>query len=929
MLVCRRSASTLTPDYRLEPPATPSSVARAVLHDGSAADLERVDVASFLTTLARQENLLTAQGRPDVASLKARIVEGKRSLQLGLDLPERTKWCALFAAEGIPLTHGTWEIVLRDRSVHLAVGGKTSKAARYETVAAAVDLAVAQVRKDTGDDAVSLVQQNRLALRIRGPAREARAAAVQLYLRELVPIEGILACVDVDPQSRTDFFDTFGFAFGTEAVDQLDKAFRDWMGILPTLPTSIRRDREQSTRARYSELLGTRKTALKQPMRLAVIGVAGAGKSTFLNAVLGRSIAPVHTAICTSTNTVFAYASSPANEGLTYTWDRPALHAATERAMRQMDETRPSKRDMIKEFASGASSSRVITEADHQRFVQRHTHLVRVRQRLEQMSGRARLEHLPLLTSTQGEGLSEFVTEVKVHLNVPILQHVELVDTPGMGDADQRRAGMAARSFEGRGAEGAIVVVDASQKAVVDRQRELQQATGGALNRPAVMVLSKIDALQHEAHERREDVIAARKRVYREAPYAWQGPQVEVAAHARVAMGHGPRGPWLDARDRKTPRECLQRMVALSRADAYADELAGDLIKDARNPLLVEAIHDYILDASRVPHAIHELAQACSARVLRARVAAPLRALMDDMQAVLVALDQYRDELQTRRVAAATADTLQQAQARASAARQAVEARLTAVQAKLASVENRPALLEARAREVVTTLGKEQKGAALTALEQLFRAEAAGGLSCTATLPVGPTFAGPVIDQAVARVKEEICVCMREVEATLDVITDPATKKRARKWCRTPFEPDSAVLAPVRDRTFIAEEDFWESFEGTSIPRMRRDANTACDAVIEVAAQSIGRTCFSLANSAVVLLRDHCDNVRRAHEQADQEVRDLTTNRQEAIRNADQWTVAGIDAEITKREGTRMSIEKAHLAPLHVLMVACDLAETT
>ena len=911
--------------YRLEHFIVPGTAARVVFGDDSAANVEHLDVATLLVTLARHENILTAQGRPDVARVKARIIEGATELQLAINLPNRARWVSLLAAEGVPVSHGSWTIVLRERTVHLAVGGQTSKASPYATVAQAVDMAVSQVKKDTGEDAATLVAQERLTLRIRGPAREARAAAVQLALHGLVAVDKMLACVDVDASSNDDFYDTFGFSFSKDAVKKAEVAFKDWIEALAKLPNDMRTEPLRNATEKYKLLITDKRKRLEAPLRMSIIGSAGAGKSTFINAVLQRNVASVHTDICTSANTIFAWADRPEHERVEFEWDRKALSEELERTQRNLDKQRPSLIATTQSLLAGENPFHAVSEVAIRANRERREHLLTVRDQLTRFHGKARIDQLPLLTSTQGGGLAEFVSVVTVFLHVPVLQHVQLVDTPGMGDADKGRAGRvkSALSHEGPGEECAIVVIDSSQKEIEARLVELEQARVGDGNRPAVLVLSKIDSIQPDPGSTRAATVSRRAEGYRKPPYNWSGPHVAVSAHSTT---HLSPGPWRTPAERTPARKCLQAIVALSGVGAEADEIAADIIRATNEPNALSAIQDYILDGTGVPYAIHELAKVCVPMALRQRISPTLEFLRGDLHHITSSLVQAEHSLVARLDAAKTAGAIDRTRADARSAVDRAWRSFNAVQSAMAALDPLPTTTRAAVVEASNALGKSQQTQAIRALERDFRVKMSGGVSGGTALSSGRVFGGPVLDHAIFEGRKLIAASAATILREAHRIDDPYTQQQLKELCNRKFEPTLTEISPLRERTFYAWEEFFEWFEDTTIPRMRRQASASCDELTNAIGTSLGASAHDHLELILAVLRDHRAGLRRVHEQSQRELKDLDMDLERARRESGHGSVHELESRLESVRRLQAEMRESQRHSLTDLLAASGLS---
>jgi small GTP-binding protein len=202
----------------------------------------------------------------------------------------------------------------------------------------------------------------------------------------------------------------------------------DWPKLLARLDALARAVADLDSVAAVAELAAER----ARPVRLAIVGEFNAGKSTFINALIGADIAPTGVLPTTATLHHLRWAPDPI--------------------------------------------ARIVFRPDHE--------------------PRERIVPLPDLRATLGsldaETLARDVARVELQMPLPFLVRVEILDTPGFNAPDARHTAVARSAFEE--ADVALWLLDASQPLKQSERQVLEESKAARL--PVQMLVNKADRLK-------------------------------------------------------------------------------------------------------------------------------------------------------------------------------------------------------------------------------------------------------------------------------------------------------------------------------------------------------------------------------------------------------------------------------------------------
>jgi hypothetical protein len=379
----------------------------------------------------------------------------------------------------------------------------------YDSVQVGLDLALRAVamdllvRTEGGQpdlkELARLIRIGEVPLEIHGHARENAVAALEAYAghdltSELIRDADRTAIRLVEAvRNEESVYETYRCASDLEPVEHLATLVSEWRsgGLgnssdhawLATLEGRVMR----SLRARP----GPAGSPIKpQPIRVAVLGVTGAGKSSFLNAILGiaPSVLPSSSDISTAAVIELRHAEAKDHERAEIAWrDREWC----ERTLRVAEET-------LRAAEKRANKNDNDFAAQDALFTARHT-VERLRPGWDAFLRGARHRRLAELRSIVAaqDGYAELIERVTAYVHAPLLRSVTFIDTPGLRDPDEARRRLAIQSIAD--ADSWLYLLKSDEKANVSVHGDLDEIFKQAHSTAGVLVFSKLDGLTVDA----------------------------------------------------------------------------------------------------------------------------------------------------------------------------------------------------------------------------------------------------------------------------------------------------------------------------------------------------------------------------------------------------------------------------------------------
>jgi len=232
---------------------------------------------------------------------------------------------------------------------------------------------------------------------------------------------------------------------------------------------------------------------------LAVIGKAKAGKSKFLNSFFGRNVMPVKSDICTATITLMEYSSDGEQEHFTVFYKsihdtEVYLKSTVARVSRFKEDCSHAVLELERDMISVEEKAFICNSFEHEYSLLQKTEsaIAYVSKLLDRKETVSDLNQFVKYADGRDDNiLPILVDRIRLFIRSDILQHVSLVDTPGLGDSNVARnsASQRALSF----VDGYIYLVSAQEMAPADVKKELNWIRDMAGDIPHIKMLSRVD----------------------------------------------------------------------------------------------------------------------------------------------------------------------------------------------------------------------------------------------------------------------------------------------------------------------------------------------------------------------------------------------------------------------------------------------------
>jgi Dynamin family len=483
----------------------------------------------------------------------------------------------------------------------------------YEHAQQATELAVQAICAGTGrmkgddPDDVKIGEaftNGDVSLLIRGHARECRVVALHLHARYGLDFDamtiagGGTPAVRIEPvDDAPDGYSTYRFESDMRPLNAMRDFLERWLHEAQREPRA--KEKSERSAERWRSLLTLGADSSGAPVCVVITGVTGAGKSTFLNAILGREVVPHSSGVCTATILRLRRAENVAEEGFTVVWRLDAeikqLVNLHETELKHV-ESRVTK---IKTALTGESfhalEERAIVLKKKIPALQSARHLARDRRRtlpLKEIGNYAR---------NAPESWAEAVDGLDIALAHPLLGHVSIIDAPGLRDGDAQRQRQVLRAFEGDTAWLYLAPAAERSDTCKDDWRHIQSLSH---NSAGVLVLTKADGQPSDPGKTTRETMQARLRDYR--AYGWNSTTEWCSALLPAQLG--VLGPGAD--ETALVRACDDAKLPglLSLSGRKVGRRLVDFMLDRRsNAVSWQTFVDYSLDASRLPVAVRKV----------------------------------------------------------------------------------------------------------------------------------------------------------------------------------------------------------------------------------------------------------------------------------------------------------------------------------
>lgn len=504
---------------------------------------------------------------------------------------------------------------LRNVSTNAAVMLDSNESKAYDNAQHAVELAMHAIAALTGcmqGDApdekalADALRRSSVSLVVRGHFRECNVVALHLYARYALPYADMTSShpdggIRIDPiLDAPDGFATYRFDSDMRPLDAVRTLVDRW------LTESDRQPQAKEHAARNADdwhrLLAIGAT-VGSPVSVVITGVTGAGKSTFLNAILGRDILPHSTRICTAAVLRLCKAASPTDEGFEIDWrsieeiDRniKSLSAELNRAKSVLGRSANALKTRVGDANDDSNVSRIShlsAKIDSLKRALKYAKTAKRRQPLVDLRNYA--ENKP-------DSLAEAVNRIRVFLDHPLLSHVELIDAPGLRDGDDERQAQLIKAFEGDVAWLYLAPATTRDETCKYDWGHIKHL---AHNDSGVLVLTKADALKTNGGQTYRDAMKGCSDEY--AKFGWKRDVVWCSAFLPAALGAATGATPTDDLTDRFEESCLKNLLGLKGTEA-SRRIVEFVVNSRGHTELWRTVVDYALDASRIPLVLRQV----------------------------------------------------------------------------------------------------------------------------------------------------------------------------------------------------------------------------------------------------------------------------------------------------------------------------------
>ena len=411
---------------------------------------------------------------------------------------------------------------------------------------------------------------DKLSVALTGDAREV-AVARWYVVGELVGDlgkEADLPAIRAAPrESAKCIYDDFNFGVDSSEVDALQTHYVQYNTMLQALPSF----EDQAT------ALSAVEVPQKRPLRIGVLGVTGAGKSTFVTAILGRAVLSRSNEICTGAITEIEHIGEQKAEHFVITYleeeEKDYFVAADAKKLK----------DVQSKYAQQCPGGKVTgaceplkDQLDRQQEATR-----KMQEAVSQWKPTPvvvqNLNTDPFVSAVGGNRLPELVRKVTLRLDEDILRYATLVDTPGLRDPDPKRRRVALDAITAMDGWIYLMAAGKAETGVIADLREIREE---GHNLHGVVCISKVNLLNDPTASKSLDELAhAQKDMFQQysaMPITYDSAmaRAQFGLIRETAVGSEERFLLLrDILDQSYGFGFIRRLVPALRDQSFSDPL--------------------------------------------------------------------------------------------------------------------------------------------------------------------------------------------------------------------------------------------------------------------------------------------------------------------------------------------------------------------
>ncbi len=503
--------------------------------------------------------------------------------------------------------------------------------AEYDLAQAAVERALTIIAEATGRMHGDQVDETGLKdalikgsfkLVLHGHSRELHVAALHLHVRYDLDfdsiLDGALPGIRLTPiPDAVDNYGTYRFESDMRPLEAMRELFDQWLKVADRDPKA--KGNAQRNHPQWKQLLALGGND-RAPLRVVVTGVTGAGKSTFLNALLGRDIVPHSSGVCTAAILRIRYAPSPQAEEVRVHWLPVEEISSLAKEFTAKAEALTPRNAREGGAAVGSKPSEEVTQRRDYYEAKARAMRNAGAQRGKGAVTRVQIKDLHQYARNDAQSFAEATQELQVFISHPLLRHLEIVDAPGLRDGNEERQKMLRKAFEGDTAWLYLVPADARNESCKADWELIREKAGNGLG---VLVLTKADGQPANDGETIDETMKKRLTIDYKGTFGWLDPMVWCSAlmPSRFAT---MQGEWTErALDSVFTESRLPSILGLPNRAAKI-RLENFLHDASRDTNRKQVVTDYVLDASRLPQVMRTVGRvlyqdAISKKVRRGR----------------------------------------------------------------------------------------------------------------------------------------------------------------------------------------------------------------------------------------------------------------------------------------------------------------------
>lgn len=470
---------------------------------------------------------------------------------------------------------------------------------------------------------------------MRGEQRELIVAGIHAMVRYGLPVEfpasiemvipgsaGIQMKFDSDSQC---VYSMFEFDLAMEPMRILLGNKKRWNELLGRIKSGNFADNSDPEKLKFAAK-GKTRAQEKDPekkeeipkLNIGVLGVTGAGKSTFINSLIGRQLMPVAREICTS---VIVEIRHGITEGCRVEWYDQKLY------------------DSI--LAKIVADVTAFDEADYPT----HGMLNKVRQKKEDVKWKkkirddvdgfrsnrkpvdlAAIEKYVVEDKFKNHFIPRFIKKVIVEIESPVLQHINLIDTPGLRDPESHKVEATLNAI-GR-LDAWIYLVESQIKKNTSMADDLRLIVNQANNKHGILILTKIDQLQKESNEASVDLESVMRTKHKSllemipAEYVPSGSQAVYTASKPVSeLKTYFLSDWVKFKDTVDDHKLVSFGRAIYGGERRVKTQIESLVEtEYVSDALKTGLLDYFCDMFEFPHCAVTVSKVAAEKALAFRI---------------------------------------------------------------------------------------------------------------------------------------------------------------------------------------------------------------------------------------------------------------------------------------------------------------------